>query len=339
MVDLLGVMNATDDGAQRPLPREAEDIAILPADHEDALSTPISLGDQGSQSLPVATGMRCESKRLYEQTDSSGDKEWVEKMPANFLTSLNSEDWADYAIVERMHLVEGQQRLHSIVVNSPLLKTQLAQIFAGYPGSSIGKSSWTLEAPFNPIVHRWPEFIAACEATDADVGTQHLQLLRSAIEPHLEETFSTISEFESGGTIQFHQLWMVYKPGSIIVSDQDGVQCAFRVSSTELQVSREHGRKYFLILCGIVDYDGHRIGLGSHIEAVAQYANGKTRFELAAIPLAIHPDKIGIQQRLKTRGNKFVSLRGVKLCAFNGRAFDLSDDPARIIYVIIHSQY
>jgi hypothetical protein len=277
--------------------------------------------DEPSHTKP---GMKCETKRLYEKDNPFGGMEWVEEVPDNFLEQHHGEAWAEFAVLLRTQLVDGQQRLYSIVVQSPLLKAALKQVFGGYPGVSLGKSSWTAEAPFKPFVHRWDAFISKCEVDDKTETTRHLQLLRSALEPELQETFATISDFKSEGAIEFHQLWMIFNPGCVVFSAQSGAECAYKLLRTEKRVSKEEKREFLVLHCCYVDFDGKKIGYALHMQAIAEYQGSNTCAEIGVYPLEAHPDKLGIVQRLVERGRKFNMLVGVAYRAYEGHATDFT---------------
>jgi hypothetical protein len=280
----------------------------------------------------VTTGIKCEAKRLYESKTTYGT-EWVEDIPDSFLAQQDTEQWAEFAILLRTHLVDGQQRLHSIVVQSPVLKLKLKQLFTGYPGISLGKGSWTVEAPFKPFVHRWAEFISACEANGKTETIKSLQLLRQALEPELRDTFLTISEFKAGGGIDFNQLWMVFNPGRAIFTDKTGTECAYKLLRTEVHVSKEQSQVFFLIHCCYIDYDGEKLGYALSMEAIAEYEDSRTRAELGVYPLDVHEDVSAVQKRLVERGRRFESVMGVAYRAYDGHAFDNAERPPVKHYV------
>jgi hypothetical protein len=313
----------------KPLDTVEEESKLTASQDVPVLTENDTSNGDGHGSEPKPTGMKCEAKRLYEKTDAFGT-DWVEDIPNNFLAQENGEQWAEFAILLRTHLVDGKQRLHSIVVQSPVLKTKLQQIFKGYPGVNLGKKHWTAEAPFKPFVHRWAEFISACEADDEIETVRQLQLLRHALEPELRDAFVTISEFKSGGGIEFNQLWMVFNPGQTIFTDKNGTECAYKLLRTQLHLSEEQNQKFFLLHCCYIDYDGEKIGYALSMEAIAEYEDSKTRAELGVYPLDVHEDVVAVKMRLVARGRKYKSLMGVSYRAYDGHAIDeLQRPPAK----------
>lgn len=53
--------------------------------------------------------------------------------------------------------------LHSIVIQSPLLKELLGVVLAGYPGVTVDLDRLEFSGRFEPLIHRWTELTAAIE--------------------------------------------------------------------------------------------------------------------------------------------------------------------------------
>ena len=194
-------------------------------------------------------GMKCESKRLYPKYDSSRYIEWVDEIPAKVMDPAYGygDAWKEYALLLRTNLDQGEQRLQSIVIQSPLLKSKLNSIFDDYPDFFIGEDKSSIEAPFKPFVHCWDAFTKACD--DKSETSKHMQLLRSALEPELQGSFLVIKEFQSHGMIRFDQLWMIFKPGSFVFSEYNGIERIFKLSRTEIRKGTDYTSKCFLLHC------------------------------------------------------------------------------------------
>lgn len=267
-------------------------------------------------------GMRCESKRLYGQDGGRGiGLMWCEEMPEAFREAGAFEKWAEFAILTRLQLVSGKQKLHSIVIQSPVLKQALKRVMAGYPGLFFGTNPVEIEAPFKPFVHRWDDFVRACddENTDAE-ELSHLKLLESILEPELREVFVTLSDFKAAGMITFDHLWAIFVPGTFIFSRSDNADCIYRLSRSETVFS--DGREYLILHCGFVDYNGTRFGMAVHAIALPQFPDATHFSKLDAHPLDAHPEKDHIVRRLIERGQKFAALAGVRYKAYEGMAGD-----------------
>jgi hypothetical protein len=185
----------------------------------------------GQVTVIFEAGMKCEPKRLYPRYDSSRYVEWVDEIPDKVTDQAYgySDAWKEYALLLRTNLEQGEHRLYSIIIQSPLLKSKLNLIFDDYPGFFIGENKLSIiEAPFTPFVHCWDAFTKSCDEK-SETG-KHMQLLRSALEPELQGSFSTIKEFQSHGMIRFDQLWMIFKPGSFVFSEHSGIERIYKLA-------------------------------------------------------------------------------------------------------------
>src|SRR5947207_13726342 len=118
-----------------------------------------SLSNEGSQEdgtndetgTSAEKGMRCESKRLYEKLEY-GDTDWVEEIPAD-IKAKNEAAIADskispFALILRTQFSNGKAKLHSIVVQSPVIREALKDILRDYPGIFLGKDPLIFTSPF-----------------------------------------------------------------------------------------------------------------------------------------------------------------------------------------------
>ena len=307
---------------------------------EAAIRAPNGTAHAGVTDAPFqiryGPGLNCESKRLYKKDNGLGIVEWVEDMPDNFKNATEcGEAWAEFALLLHTHLVNNQQKLHSIIVQSPLLKSPLNGVFEGYPGFFTGESALTLEAPFKPFVHRWKAFVDTCNKDQESDTTRHLQLLRSILEPELQATFATISDFKAHGGIEFNQLWMVFEPGSLVLATDNRTECAYKIIRTENRISREEKREFFVLHVCFVDYDGKRFGYALHMVAIGEFRGGSKCEDLGVYPLNHHPSKSKLVQKLMARGEKFEALATVAYKAYDGHAMDLTDIQPTLRYVRI----
>jgi len=304
-----GNMSTTEEVIE--LPRREQ-----PAEEEDGFDRVTDIFD---------AGMKCETMRLYPKRDAYGNTEWADEIPAKIMDQAYGygEAWKEYAVLLRTNIDQGRLRLHSIVIQSPLLKEKLNSCFDEYPGFYIGEDkSSVIEAPFTAFVQCWDAFVKACdEETETAIETRkHMDLLRSALEPELQESFSIIKAFHSNGMIRFDQLWMVFKPGCFLYQEYGGVERVFKLARTELHKGTDGHGRYLLLHCYFVDWDGGMYGHSLGMDAIENFEGGKKYEELGIYPLDVHPEKDSVIKRLVERGRKFSSYTGVHYKSYDGLA-------------------
>jgi hypothetical protein len=306
---------ATRDVGDSLTSPDGSSVVSLVRDIDEDIDTKVSEGI-------APPGMKCEAKRLYSKEGSGYITDWVDEIPDKLMDPEYGYggNWGEFALLLRTRLIQGQQRLHSVVIQSPLLKYALNKIFAGYPGFFVGNTTLEVESPFTVFVHRWDALVRACEGTyDLDTA-RHLRLLKTALEIELEETFTTIKDFKTHGGIEFEQLWTVFKPRILVFSNGEGTECAYKVMRTEYSV--EDGKRYLFVHCCRIDFDGNMFGYALHVFAVPLYQGVCHFSDLNVYPLDCHPDRDALIRRLVERGRKFESYADVLYRAYDGMASD-----------------
>ncbi|KAF1991107.1 P-loop containing nucleoside triphosphate hydrolase protein [Aulographum hederae CBS 113979] len=282
-------------------------------------------------SEPLAEpGMKCETKRQYEVVEK-GTKEvtWVDDVPERFKDLDSADDEAkraQYAVLLRTRLVEGKQKLHSIVVQSPYLRKALQDLLIGYPGLALQKDPLEFVSPFKAFVHRWDDFIKICDSHGVEDTDGHFQLLRSILEPEVKASFISLRNFTAPhGAIDFDQLWMLFPPGALLYSSQH--DSTFKLKKAEIYVDQTKQRTYYLLHCYYVDWNGKRYGRRVDILAIPEYDGSERVLDLPAYPLEMHPSTELIRETLVERGRRFESFAGVLYRAYDGIAVDKGSSP------------
>ena len=107
----------------------------------------------------VIVGSVSEAKNIYKgASDDDGNWTWVDKYPDDVEEAAENEETAKFAVVVRNQKSNDSRKkleAHSIVVQSPQIRTALTEIMAGYPGVACELTRLEFESPFEPFVHRW----------------------------------------------------------------------------------------------------------------------------------------------------------------------------------------
>jgi hypothetical protein len=201
--------------------------------------------------------------------------------------------------------------LHSITVQSPLIKSQLGPVFTGYRGINTNLLKLVFKAPFHEFFHRWAEFTRAKpEDTDENkVGIEHYNLLfdiiAAEIKPHIEQA----NDLLTNNVISFDYVWALFEPGTEIYSQIDGHDRLFILNGASYRELPD-GSKLFILSCRFVDTDGEKFGWKTTILPIGQFENLKPISELKVLPSYIKSGIEDIRYRLNERGRKFEALKG-----------------------------
>ena len=322
--------------AATPKESSKKPISIVTVDSTSRSRSPSPYRRRNSDvELLVEAGMACEAKTLYEGPEKCiccinwVDKTAEEIKEARELTSNKHGGSAVLVRARNGHGGEDPFVLHSVIIQSPLIKAALRKVLEGYPGVSPELEELSFEAPFEPLFHRWDELVKAGREESSTETRKHLKVLIEALEPEFEKSRKTLRECRQHGVITFESLWVIFKPGDLIYSVVDGQESVTRLKEVEYDIS-PFGKSFFELQCENVDFDGAHFGHGYVEVQINDYKGTSSTRALAAMPLDLHPEKLAIKERLTERGRKFEKLHGYHFKCYNGAVatfeFDLMDE-------------
>lgn len=276
--------------------------------------------------VPVDPGMACNIKNLYSgREDRHGRYQWKETMPKNNKPVENAET-AKYALLVRNVKVYNNPRktlsIHSIVVQSPLLKRLLQKVLRDYPHLSLNLRTLEFSGKFEPIIHRWAKLQKLMANLDdsSEEGREtkkHAELLFSVLKTEFSEVIENSQDMMSKGVITFDLLWTIFQPAALVYSRQDGQDIALKLVSTKYSVD-QHGTPILILIGKYVDWDGSRFGTNKSTLQIKTYTGTRKIGSLAAFPFDFHPQKDDMTQRLLERGAKFEALAGCHYKQYSG---------------------
>lgn len=187
-------------------------------------------------------GMKSGLKHLYSgKEDKKGRFQWQDKIPEDIGDPAENDETAKWALLVRNVKVYNDPRrvlsIHSIVVQSPLLKKLLGGVLKGYPGVTVGLNRLEFSGRFEPLIHRWSEFEKAMEkltdeTEDLRTTKEHAQLLQDVLVKEFKSMIDTSQDMKSKRVMTYEHLWTLFQPGSTVFARQDGQETAMSLVST-----------------------------------------------------------------------------------------------------------
>ncbi|TKA51659.1 hypothetical protein B0A55_13327 [Friedmanniomyces simplex] len=270
-------------------------------------------------------------KNLYSgKEDKRGRFQWQTSVPEDLgkpAEDAESEKWA--IIVRHVKTYNDPKKVlsvHSIVIQSPLLKELLKGVLAGYPGVTVGLKRLEFSGRFEPLIHRWPELVQSIkelkEQTDsddakADERLKHAELLHDLLATEFKDSIDSATDLKSQGVMTYEHLWTLFQPGSLVFSKQQSQDRIFRLHSSKYGQDR-NGNPVYWLTCQYVDYDGTRWGTNKLNVCIPAYEGTKPIISLPTLPLDFHGDSTALIDRLTERGGKVETLAGSHYRAYNG---------------------
>lgn len=292
------------------------------------MNAPFAAGGPGIQnqeqlSQAVEKGSRCDTKDLYRLPRADNPKSfyWADERPANFgneekgKTKKAREAFA-VNILHRFNDDIDEWVIHEVRINSTKLHEGLEEVLEGYPGLTQHELK-SFSPPFLPFVHRWKDFIAYTDTVERNsVALEHLQLLRSVLEPLLEQSFEKVKTLEEIGHVAFFDLPIAYIPGAIVLRHETMAAGIFR---SIRYTCPPNAPPRFEISVDVVEWDGRRCGLSPQVWLENEYSGLRALTALAVSPLVGLPDEANIRKDVIERGRLYEKLRGHHFLAYTDK--------------------
>jgi hypothetical protein len=272
-------------------------------------------------------GMSCGLKNLYSgKEDKKGRYQWQDEIPKDVGKPVENAQTAKWALLVRNVKVYNDPRkvlaIHSIVVQSPLLKKLLARVLKDYPGVTPGLARLEFSGKFEPIIHRWTELTSAIEKLDDDTEDdrktkEHAELFLNLLKSEFKSMIDTSQDMKSKGVMTYEHLWTLFQPGSTVYARQDGQETAMKLQETKYGADR-NGNPCFWLTCKYVDWDGAKFGTNKLNLSIPIYSGTRHINQLSVYPLENHHEKDALRTRLIERGAKAETLAGSHYKSYHG---------------------
>lgn len=275
-------------------------------------------------------GMKSGLKNLYSgKEDKKGRFQWQDKIPEDIGTAAENDETAKWALLVRNVKVYNDPRrvlsVHSIVVQSPLLKKLLSSVLKNYPGVTVGLNRLEFSGKFEPLIHRWSELEAAIDKlgdeTEEDRTTKaHAMLLQDILVKEFKSMIDTSQDMKSKRVMTYEHLWTLFQPSATIFSRQDGQETAMTLVETRYGQDAK-GQPCFWLTCKYVDWDGAKFGTQKLNLSISFYTGTRSISSLRVYPMEYHHEPEALRERLIARGAKAEALAGPNYRAYQGVAW------------------
>ena len=272
-------------------------------------------------------GMKSGLKNLYSgKEDRKGRYQWQDTIPEDIGDPAENNETAKWALLVRNVKVYNDPRrvlaIHSIVIQSPLLKKLLAGVVKNYPGVAVGLNRLEFSGRFEPLIHRWAELQEAIKAlgdeTEEDRTTkEHAHLLQDILVKEFKTLIDTSQDMKSKRVMTYEHLWTLFQPGTIVFARQDGQETAMTLQETKYGVDA-NGNPCFWVMCKFIDWDGAKFGTSKLNLSIPLYTGTRHISQLRVFPLEYHNDAQALRERLIERGAKAEMLAGPNYKAYHG---------------------
>ncbi|KAF3481902.1 uncharacterized protein GIQ15_04661 [Arthroderma uncinatum] len=263
-----------------------------------------------------SVGMRAEVQQLYRSDDRSP---WNESIPEKTTADVEAGSYSqECAVIVRRepHPITHQVSLHSITVQSPLIKKVLERTFRGLEGLNTQLKQLTFKAPFHSFYYRWHLFEKLREDEQDQETKAHLDILYPILKEEIMPYIETMKDLTKNKVISFDYLWTIFSPGMEVYTRLDGQDRLMEL--TDSRYGANMGGEFFALEFRYIDCDGSSFGYVPGSVDIAKFEGVKKLVDLDAFPSHLHPDVENLVDRLHSRGEKFEQLNGFYHMSYSG---------------------
>ena len=197
-----------------------------------------------------------------------------------------------------------------------------------------------LYEPFMFLFHNRQQLRSLAEDTaDATLAKEPAKLILDFMQNDFADISQKMDDIESEnpcGSITFPNIWMLYPPGTIVYSIENGEREAFVVDSIRGVQKRRPGfighysHTRLDITCWSINYDGEIYGRVWSTHCILPFNGTKDISALDLVPERFLPEAESVKSALLVRGKQFWALQGQKYLEYTGEMYSqqASDDEA-----------
>ncbi|KAE8371149.1 P-loop containing nucleoside triphosphate hydrolase protein [Aspergillus bertholletiae] len=289
-------------------------------DDVSAKDAPVTTDPNAEPVEYAPAGSICEVHNLYEsQPDKKGRTTWTKEYPDDLVLPAENTESGQYALLIRnVKCYDGRKPLliHSVVVQSGLLKKFLEGVFKGYPGLTLTLERVEFKPPFGPFVHRWEDFSKARDEVEDPATKSVVDLLYKILEEELRETITRKKDLILNGVVTHDLLWAMFEPGFEFYSIDDTHERVFKLVSSSYGCDGSCS-----VSVRYIDYDGHSFGYRNQSQTIRPFQGTRPITALPVFPLKFHPKADTVRRDLVARGKMWEETCGYHYKQYEGPGF------------------
>ncbi|RDW71005.1 hypothetical protein BP6252_07568 [Coleophoma cylindrospora] len=292
---------------------------VTPVDTPEVTPDADSGDDTSSESSkepepPVEPGSQSGIKQLYREDERFAWEDWApDDVDIDVEDTPEAKKWA---LVVRKEKGKSGLVLHSITVQSKLLKGVLGPVFEGYSGISTKLKNLTFTTPFREFFYRWDNFQDMIKEDHEETTVKHIKLLEEIINAEIKPHIEKRDEYIKHGLVTFDYLWALFEPDIDVWSEVDGQDRIFKLNACSYQEIQ--GVLTCILSCRCIDTNGTTFGYSKTVLRIDAFDGVKPVSSLNVLPAHLHPEVKSIRTKLEQRGTTFRDLLGSHYRSYSG---------------------
>jgi hypothetical protein len=174
----------------------------------------------------------------------------------------------------------------------------------------VSQAAWFQE-PFKSLFFGYHEIVSLLQSTTDDILLQHLQLLVNVLNDLFGDLMHTLANLKKSRLISFDLLWTHFPRGSLVYSSTSDCERVCKVISTSYECDDSVGLQ-LVLSCQEISFDGKAFTWRPVQLAIKTFPGNQPVDKLPNFPLALHPERKLVEERLKERASKVLDYQ--ELC-------------------------
>ncbi|KAK8040896.1 hypothetical protein PG994_013903 [Apiospora phragmitis] len=257
-------------------------------------------------------GPRCEFKAYREVIQPDGQSS-VKVIEDPFEDQTGRDDDSPYAIVVRQIIEPNKPEKKKLRVNSPHILQAFRDVIQSYSMVPSGfKSPVELESPFKMPAHHWTGLEEYRHSVQDTPAGSHIDLLFDFMRHEMAPAREKAAHMVENNQISYENAWVPFQPGDLLYSEVGGHPWLLLCEKTAYEEDKDLG-PYFEVQCTYSDHNDTFPGRSTKLFQMFQKKyfpadNPAVITYLPVYPLSFAKPKEGLQDRLRERSERFLSL-------------------------------
>ena len=275
-------------------------------------------------------GQNCELHTYERRFNSRGEAILLQSGCKTELERENQPSAEAALVLTRLYDISRELQATQLEINSPHIKAALREAVRSYPEVNIDSSGpITIFGEPRCLFHYRIELEAYASTLHDQIAKHHvnfcLRYMARVLRSEILSYRNTMQDQDVTPGLEFQNLWMAFKPGALLYQKINNVDviCRLKEMSEIKEMYKTRGDKYapfWHLRTEVLRCVGKQMSYMYHIVDISHYDGYKPLNELEMFPLEYHPQRDSIKRNILQRGEKYVSLRGIHHCSYEGLA-------------------
>jgi hypothetical protein len=311
---------------------------------------PEEIDDAATEKDNKTGGPKLNIVRWKHTQNRYGTPRW-EKDDESAVIKTDERDFSKKSLLTVIREFDDKKQFwrRNIEIVSPVFPDLLEDVSQYHTDVALVDGELCLTEPLMVLFHNRKRLTGIADATiDGDIeftpqGQDHAKFILDFMRTDCGDLTKKYNEIESAnpsGLITYSELWMLYKPGTVVYNIDNGEHEAFVIESIRGMQKRRRGQSghhsytRLDLVCWSINYDGEIFGRVWSTHCIAPFHETREIKSLDLVPEKFVPEKEKVRSSLISRGKKFWSLQGQKYREYTGEMWsqnDASDEAVRVM--------